>query len=107
MDPFGGAAAVVVFVVVDIVLPAAGRRLAAAGRVADGAETAPARAEAEPRVGFFAAAAAVAVVAEAGRVESGARVAVVVVVWSGDKGNLINQWFDNNKSMPFLFFLYN
>lgn len=88
LDPLGGTAAAAdaaVFNVVVVVLPLSGTRLAAAGR-ADGADTAPARADAEPGVGFLAAAAAVAdvVVGDGRAPDRGALVAVVVVVCRTD-----------------------
>lgn len=75
-EPFAGTGAAAVFVVV--VLP--GTRLAVAvNRPADGAETALARADADPGVGPFLIGAALVAVVEAGRVaDRGARVVGVV-----------------------------
>lgn len=68
-EPFAGTAAAAVFVVVVVVVVLPGTRLAVAvNRPADGADTALARAEADPGVGPFLAAAALVVVADAGRV---------------------------------------
>lgn len=86
LDPLGGTAAAAdaaVFNVVVVVLPLSGTRLAAAGR-ADGADTAPARADAEPGVGFLAAAVADVVVGDGRAPDRGALVAVVVVVCRTD-----------------------
>lgn len=78
LDPLGAAGAVVFFtvLVVDVVLPGTnGTRF-----VADGADTAWARAEADPADGFLAAVVVVAVAADAGRaVDRGALVAEVAV----------------------------
>lgn len=80
LDPLGaaaaGAEAFLTVLVVDVVLPGTnGTRF-----VADGADTAWARAEADPADGFLAAVVVVAVAADAGRaVDRGALVAEVAV----------------------------
>lgn len=77
LEPLAGTGATVVFLTVVVLAPNGADEMGTRGFAADGADTALARAEAEPTVVFLAAV-LLLVVADAGRVDNGARVVVVV-----------------------------
>lgn len=76
LEPLAGTGATVVFLTVVVLAPTGADEMGTRGFAADGADTALARAEADPTV--FLTAVVLLVVADAGRVDNGARVVVVV-----------------------------